>query len=376
MKKRELSPARISYNFNFFINNLLREKTLIKGELFNKPHFISLMIEDRCCLKCRQCDVWKNSPAPEKEKLTLRQQKKILLKLKRWMGGTFGLNISGGEPFLNEKIFSLIQFAAQNKILVHVNTNGVLINRKIAKKIVKSGVDAISISIDSFKPEVHDNLRGVKGTCKKALQAVKYLNKLRQQVKPMPILNIGTIIVEQNLTELVEMAHWVKKNKLNGIFFQPLRHNFASKTYNDLWYKNSDLWPKNSKQVKLVINELIDLKNRGWPILNPVRHLEDCKLYYKDPLRFSKEKQCYVGIGNFIITVRGDVLLCFEMKPIGNIIKQTPEEIWKGDKASKQRKEIKKCSKSCRVALCNSPGEVHELFLNEVKKSKALFNLS
>jgi len=320
-----------------------------RGKVFLKPIFISLEMEDRCCFACLQCDIWKKKKNPNR--LTLSQIKKIVLDLKKWLG-FYQLNLTGGEPLMNEVIIPTIKFASQNGIFVHANTNGFLVDQKTAKSLIGSGIGSISFSVDALTPSIHDNIRGKKGACRKVMRAIDYTLEGRGK-KKNPSVSLTTIILKQNLSQLSELVVFAKKKNLDAVYFQPLWHNFGADCYSRLWYKKSQLWPDNLQKANQAIDSLIKMKKKGYPIGNALFELKEYKDYFNSPIDYGKSRSCYVGINSFNIGLDGKVRLCFDLEPIGNILKELPEKIWDGKRAQKLRKKIAYCQRGCKVLLCN-----------------------
>jgi len=44
----------------FLKDSFLREVSFRSGRLLNKPTFVSLEVSELCCLRCQQCDLWRN----------------------------------------------------------------------------------------------------------------------------------------------------------------------------------------------------------------------------------------------------------------------------------------------------------------------------
>jgi radical SAM protein with 4Fe4S-binding SPASM domain len=125
-----------------------------------------------CNLKCKFC--YANPKfSSKKVKGNLDLTKQILIRAKENLNVKV-LALSGGEPLLREDIFEIIKFSKENFEIVALTTNGVLINKEMAKKLKENGIDQISISIESPEKTTHDNLRG-KGTFDKCLEAITYL---------------------------------------------------------------------------------------------------------------------------------------------------------------------------------------------------------
>jgi MoaA/NifB/PqqE/SkfB family radical SAM enzyme len=65
------------------------------------------------------------------------------------------------------------------------------------------------------------------------------------------------------------------------------------------------------------------------------------------------EKVCQVGVKNFNIDPFGNARLCSIMDVVGNVLVESPADIWKSVNASNQREDIRTCEKFCRVMYCN-----------------------
>ncbi|MBT7591125.1 MAG: radical SAM protein, partial [Candidatus Scalindua sp.] len=80
------------------------------------------------------------------------------------------LILTGGEPLLRKDIFDLSRHAAGKGMMVLLGTNACLIDDEMAKKLKDNGFSGIGISLDSVHPEIHDSIRGAKGSWKKAVE--------------------------------------------------------------------------------------------------------------------------------------------------------------------------------------------------------------
>ncbi len=311
------------------------------------PTFIALEVADRCCLKCQHCDIWQGKGKPIV--MNLKQLEEVLLKLHHWLGN-FDLNLTGGEPFLNKNTIDLIKFASGLGIRVHTNSNGFLINEALAQKIATSGLRTLSLSLDSLRPEVHNFTRGNKQALERVTKAIDLVNSFR---RPQQLsLTISTIMMEPNLPDWENIVIWAKKHRVDNVYFQPLWQNFAA-SYNPHWFKKSSLWPHDRKKVVKAIDKLIKLKQEGWPVGNGVRELTNYQSYFNEPLSFGENHRCFVGITNYVIDLAGNVRLCFNFPPVGNVLKEKPKTIWNGEAAKKQRQIVRSCERGCKVLRCN-----------------------
>jgi len=71
------------------------------------------------------------------------------------------LVITGGDPLMRGDLWDLISYASERGIRVSLTPSvTTLLNDTAIRKISEHGVSAVSISIDSPYPEVHDSIRG------------------------------------------------------------------------------------------------------------------------------------------------------------------------------------------------------------------------
>lgn len=118
------------------------------GRIFYKipalPVNAQIEITNLCNLDCKMCPREKLDVAHEH--IPFERMKAIVGKL----DGVRVLTLTGwGEPFLHPEIFEMIRYAKQKGFWLQITTNGVFKNDSLVSKIVESGLDALSFSIDS-----------------------------------------------------------------------------------------------------------------------------------------------------------------------------------------------------------------------------------
>ena len=82
---------------------------------------------------------------------------------------------SGGEPLVRKDIFEIAKYAKQKGIVTYLSSNGLYINKSNAKDIVEN-FNYIGVSIDGDE-ESHDYFRGLKGSFKKSIEGMKYIQE-------------------------------------------------------------------------------------------------------------------------------------------------------------------------------------------------------
>jgi MoaA/NifB/PqqE/SkfB family radical SAM enzyme len=86
------------------------------------------------------------------------------------------LVLSGGEPLYRSDIFDLATYATQKGLRVALATNGTLVTKDVAKKIVAAGVKRVSISLDGADALTHDSFRGIPGAFDAAIYGMLLWN--------------------------------------------------------------------------------------------------------------------------------------------------------------------------------------------------------
>jgi MoaA/NifB/PqqE/SkfB family radical SAM enzyme len=326
--------------FNQFTNRISQDVAYKFDAGYCLPQRIIFCLTLRCNIKCKQCGIWRTE---NKKELTAEQWKKIMLELREWLG-SYRLQIAGGEIFIREDIIDLVQFASKNDILIGIVSNGTLIQEPIARRLVDSGLGYLDISIDGLSPEVHDYIRGVKGVHEKALQAIRHVKSFRDRAKSDLSIALATVVMGPNIGELVDLVKWVQSEGLNGISLNPLGPACDADAK---WYDHSELWPKKEELAKLesIMDQLVDMKNNGAPIMNSSDQLIEMKNYFRNPC-VPIGSNCMVGVTNFLISCDGEIHFCFRLPAIGNL-DQPFRATWRSEKAGDVRRQIKACQREC-----------------------------
>lgn len=322
-----------------------------------KPLDVICEITYLCNLECPTCFRWTSKP--DEHELTADEWKGVIAKLKRWLG-VFNLTFTGGEPFLRTDILEIFRFAADNGIMTTVVSNGSFIDQTLARKIVASGLDGLTISLNSLVPEIHNKTRGTNAAFDEVMRALENMRD-REGMR----LTLSCTILKENITGLPDVVAYAKKNGLYGVNFQPLMPATTLPVFNKDGqamkfsigspYRNLVREKEREREViEDVFGRLVAMKEEGYPILNSSQHLREIAKYLKDPTSPEiLEKVCKVGIKNLNIDPFGNVRLCSIFNVVGNVKEGSPDEIWRSVNAATQRDEIRSCDKMCRLMFCN-----------------------
>lgn len=142
--------------------------------LVDHPLVMYIHLTARCNLKCPYCynqehrkTIWKQPVGNRKQFFRLVDEAAEL--------GFREIKLTGGEVLLNPDTLAIARRAKTKGLRVNLLTNGTLMTRELAREIAET-VDAVSLSLDSPRPEEHDPVRG-SGTHAKVLRAIDWLRE-------------------------------------------------------------------------------------------------------------------------------------------------------------------------------------------------------
>lgn len=323
------------------------------------PAFCLLVVSKKCNFKCKMCNMWKNQERQiDRKELTLEEMKAFVDDLKNVTTEPIFIHLIGGEALLRPDLTQIIYYIRKAGFNSSITTNGYYINEEMAKKLVESGLKGIFLSLDGFKEETHDYLRGVKGSWRQVMAAIDLLDKHRGQDRSNRLsIGITTTLMERNLDEVLDLAEWANSNeKINDFFVNACLQPFDTDNYEREWFKNkenNDVWPQNIQKVCAILEKLAFLKEKGYKICNPPKQLRLVKEYFKNPYRFIHDSKIKCPRGDLApeINAYGDINMCFAMAPVGNIRDKKFSQVWFSKEMESAREEINKCNKDCDIAV-------------------------
>ena len=168
-----------------------------------RPMTVDFNITDNCNSRCIVCTCRKQ-----------KSQNEILIQLKKI--GIRSTGFAPGEPLLRKDLPQLIKKANDlNFDNIHMVTNGLLLTKEKAESIIENGLRAISISIDGTG-DVHDYVRGIKGSYERHINALKMLTELRDSKYPDINIHIGTTLMKPILNKIIKVVEVAKELNVGG----------------------------------------------------------------------------------------------------------------------------------------------------------------
>jgi MoaA/NifB/PqqE/SkfB family radical SAM enzyme len=301
------------------------------------PPFLILFINSICNQKCEHCFYWKN--LNRRDDLTRDE----IFALSRSLGRIENLNLSGGEPFLRPDFGEICrQFIRQNQVRqIYVPTNGYFTDRTVAQitetlKEKDLNLFVAEISLDGLG-EFHNKFRGSPGAFDKAMQTYDALAKLQESDPRLRIHSISTA-TEVNMEEIRRLTTYLfdRCPKMD-------HHNLALIRGDR---KNPSLQGPNLEQYR----RLYEYVRRLWTSREVGRYgsVVEPMLQWAKSRTAATQSQvvpCRAGKLNAVIYSNGDVSVCENHPPLGNLRNQTFWEIWTSPEAQALRKSI--AAKDC-----------------------------
>jgi MoaA/NifB/PqqE/SkfB family radical SAM enzyme len=305
------------------------------------PEHVYFSLTNRCSLSCVMCDIPKNRGSQEDE-LSTDAVKKIILQIKEL--GVIHLIFSGGEPLLRSDLIELIRYSRENGIRwVDIITNGTLCDDELARQLIASGLNHITVSLDGLSA-VNDAIRG-EGSFAKSVAAIDKLNYYKQKMKAaVPSIGINFTIMNKNIHEMLSIVEFARSKKCGMVMFQPVMMSNVSmheRKKNLLWPSNADI-PLLEKNI----SKLIRMKEESKDLLiyseNAV--LKAIPDYFRGKRPGSSFK-CYEGIKRIVIICDGHLWSC--RGTYGDLKKDNLRQIWYSEQAQNVRNTVLKCKDHC-----------------------------
>jgi len=319
------------------------------------PSFCLLVVNKQCNFHCKMCNMWKHEENPDS--LSLDEMKKFVSDLRSFVDEPIFIHVIGGETLLWPHTVEILKYIVDTGFRTSITTNGWFIDADMARQLVETGMSGIFISLDSLDEEKHDYIRGTKGAYRRVMNAFEYLDMFKRESNPELCVGITNTIMEANLDEMIPIAEWAEKNeKVNQLFYNAVLLPFDGDYTDKDWYKQDrfkEIWPQDYGKLKTYLKQLAELKESGYKISNPPEQMTVIREYFRDPYHFVQNMKIKCPRGDLALEVNsvGDIAMCFDMPPLGNIRQENIRDVWFSDRLKEARYAINTCKKDCDVVV-------------------------
>ena len=198
------------------------------------PQEIELELSNKCNYMCDACGPWCSSQWAEK--LGLKDDERFksnfdnkeyldafVKDLKTFIHKIYRINFTGGEPFAQPAVYSIIKMIEEESANIHVHftTNGSVMNGSV-KKLVKRPNTSFTVSLDSINRKMYPKIR-VNGNYDNVMNNIDYL------IKHCPEVGASFVITKKNVRELPDIVNWC--NKKNILFSYHILENMGFRNW-------------------------------------------------------------------------------------------------------------------------------------------------
>ena len=312
------------------------------------PPFMIVFINSICNLTCEHCFYWKE--LNKRNDLSFEEFEKLSLEL----GDFENLNLSGGEPFIRKEFADICElFINNNKVKnIYVPTNGYFTDRteKALRQLMKNKTLELfvcEISLDGM-PEYHNRFRGNPQSFAKAMETYEMLARLNEE-DPRFRIHSNTVAMSENMDEIWQLTEYLHDNCpriehhnlaiIRGDRKNPSLQGPQLQKYKELYRHVAEVWSDREKV-------------RFGASVEPMLQWAKVKTIETE----SQFIPCKAGVLTGVVYANGDVSVCEQHFPLGNLRNNSFFEIWDSEEATKLREQIraKQCYCTNEVFLWSS----------------------
>jgi radical SAM protein with 4Fe4S-binding SPASM domain len=306
---------------------------------YSAPLRMDVALTFRCQNNCVHCYAGGPHEGPE---LSTKQWKQVIEKLNEV--GVFILTFTGGEPTLRDDLPELVSYAQYKGVVTGLITNGRRLKDKAyVEQLEKSGLDFVQITLESFKPSVHDAMTCAEGSWKDTVVGIK--NAVASKI----YVSTNTTLSKQNADHFLRTIEYLKELGVNAF------------GCNNLIYSGKA--PQASNEFALSVDELKELL----PQVRDKANMLGLKFLWYTPTQYCEFNPVQLGLGiksctaalmNACVGPNGDVYPCQSyFQSMGNILTETWHEIWHNPLAESLRNREyapEKCKDCSELQVCGA----------------------
>lgn len=310
---------------------------------------LSIILTYRCDSKCSMCYIWKYPTLPHEE---------ISIKTIEKLTGKFdNLNLTGGEPTLRKDLLDIVDVVYPKARITEINSNG-LHTDKILPIVKKYPNIKIRYSLEGFEL-TNNRIRGEDDGFQKKVNG---LIKLKEA--GATDLGFALVIQDDNIHELMDVYNLTVK----------LGVELATSTlHNAFQFLKSDNYFYERVKVARGVEPLIEAMLKTYSVKNWFRAYLNLGLIERI-LGHERLIPCTAATDFIFIDPWSDVYACNVRNDLlmGNLEKQSWDEIINGEKAEEIRDKVSQCPQNCWM-VTTARTAMRNRYLPVFPKFKPLF---
>jgi len=163
----------------------------------NFPLFMDIEVTNACNLKCPFCATTFFGTTMKKGFMSLSTLRKVIDEgvCNNLYGVKFNIR---GEPLLHPHIHEFVAYAKQKGLIdVYFNTNAVLLDDEMSRKLIDAGLDRLSISFEGFTKEEYERYR-IGAKFEVVLSNIENMQSLKKRFNVQhPKIRIQTVMLPE-----------------------------------------------------------------------------------------------------------------------------------------------------------------------------------
>ncbi|HLG19517.1 MAG TPA: radical SAM protein [Bdellovibrionota bacterium] len=321
------------------------------GQVWSRPVSVNFLITSRCNSKCITCDSWKLTD--HDRELTLDDFKRLAAEIAELDIPI--VTIGGGEPTLRSDLWEIIRAFKEQGRVVQLTTNALTMKAEQRKQVYDSGLDRVTISVDSHLPRLYHLIRGVDGGQK----VLENLQALLRERPPTLEVDSNTVLCKDNAESFLETLDYLISIGVPKVNFSAV--TTAGNNYLMVEPKK-DLADIPSTLIDRIIVGLLERKKTSDTIPASTTFIKGLRTYYANPTKVVFP--CFAGHLTLDIFQDGSVHGCGNLPAFSNVREASLREIWCGDAASQNRTDMAEgrctnCYLSCKIELAIAANPRH-----------------
>lgn len=338
------------------MNPRRRNWLFLKAVLTRKvPLYVQYAVTKRCNLACRMCQT--TASRRGEAELALPEIER-LAEVVAQIGPGFMI-LTGGEPMLRPDLAEIVRIFSRRGLSVRLQTNAVLADPGRLEELTAAGLEEVTVSLHSLRPEVNDRITGVEGSWEKIIRGLA--NWMAVLPERGSLSGINVTVSRHNLEELPALVSFISEI---GFYASIIPVHLADPAAGRFIVRADDpdgaFTAADRDRVEAVYGELIAMKRRGIRIYNSHRFLRESREFL---LTGRVRWRCLSPDLYYSISPQGHFLPCVD---IPTDISMLADDFLERYRSGEIPGMIRRIARSCRgcmyacypeiVYLCRDPG--------------------
>lgn len=296
-----------------FLENAVSQNT---PRVVSYPEKLTIFLTNRCNYNCVMCSEGKEGDI----------DKDIFDKLKPALPFVRDVTLLGGEPLLYKHVDEVLRLLGDYECRPAFITNGSLLDAGIAKTIVASSVERVTVSIDAASPKTYAHIRRG-GNFMRVVKNLATLAKEKAKARASrPRITLNFAAMRTNIDELprlVQLASELGAEQVSA--FHTLISN--PNILDDSLFFCQEQSNQKFLEAKALGEQL------GVCVTIP-------PLFGHDQDQTVARKRCSEPWKTLLVRISGDVCSCCRMERYGNLLEDPFDAIWNSEIIARYRSTV------------------------------------